>query len=140
MDHLSVAIPVRNIRGGSVLDVVHEVWEDFIEDTIDVKSVSELSHEGLLGLFGWVVEDINVEVVEFDISGIDGEVNLSLVGGQVSFEINLILDEVLTKVLQALPDVLWARVFSGLELTEDLSINGGLTPLENVRFRSQVFD
>lgn len=116
------------------------MWEHFFEDSIDVESVRELGHEGLLGLFGWVVEDINVEVVEFDISGVDGEVDLSLVGGKVSFEVNLILNEVLTKVLQVLPEVLWLRVRSGLELTEDLSINAGLTPLENVRFLSQVLD
>jgi hypothetical protein len=140
VDDISVAIEVFNVWVGTVSNILHESREDLIENAINVKSVSELLHECLLGLFGWVVEDINVEVVEFDVSGVDGEVVPFLVDSQVLWDFELILDQIFSEVFQVRPEILWCGNRSSLEISNWLSGNGNLTPLKNVRFGGEFLD
>jgi len=141
VDDHSVAVEIFNVGVGTVfLDFLHGKREDLLEDAIDVKSVGELVHECLLVLFGWVVENINVKVVELDVSGVDGEVNLFLVNSQVLFNMELTLDQIFSEVFQVRPEILWCGESSSLEVTNWLSSNGSLTPLKNVRFGSERLD
>lgn len=108
----SVAIEVLDEWVLSSLDILHEGWEGSLKDLINMKSMGQLLHESFLGLFGWVMEDINIEVVEFNISGVNGEVDLSLVGSQVLIKLDLILDQLLTSILQLSPEISWCSVIS----------------------------
>lgn len=138
VDQVSVAIEIfwKSVKL-LILDVFQDDTGSILEEIIDLDSVRNLVLKSFLILLGWLIHHLLVKVVEVDVSHIDGKVILSLLfGGGVGVSV----EEIVASIGETVPHVGGLGVVATLELTDELVLDAGLTPLEDVRLGSLLFD
>ena len=73
INKFSVALEVSWEWSLVVLDGFNMSWEESLESVIDKHSVFDLLLESFTVFFGWISHDQVVEVVELDVSGVNGK-------------------------------------------------------------------